>query len=220
MKAAPIFFDPHDIRAILREHRHPYSGKSRALTCFLDLWIFCSNVPKGFAIEYFTEEEPGHFLVISDKEGGEFPPSFDPWITCPWGRAGSRLWIQEDYFPTSSGTIYQADAPDILPPYKWHHGFTMPRKYSRIMLEILKTSIQRPQDLTCREAQREGVECVGYDAETSATMWKNYMDDTHPFSSPRDSFLSLWTKRYGKTAVALNQWNWTIEFKIIEIKEN
>lgn len=53
---------------------------------------FCANVPEGFAVNYFVEELPGEWLAISDKEGGEFPSSFKPWIKCPYGTVGNRFY--------------------------------------------------------------------------------------------------------------------------------
>lgn len=89
IKERPILMSAPMVRAI------PEGKTQTRRTRGLDK--FCANVPEGFAIDYFVEELPGEWLAISDKEGGEFPSSFKPWIKCPYGKAGDRLWVKEPW---------------------------------------------------------------------------------------------------------------------------
>lgn len=89
IKERPIIMSAPMVRAI------PEGKTQTRRTRGLDK--FCANVPEGFAIDYFEEELPGEWLAISYKEGGEFPLYFNPWIKCPYGNVGDRLWVRETF---------------------------------------------------------------------------------------------------------------------------
>jgi len=85
---------------------------------------------------------------------------------CPLGQPGDRLWVRETWrgLPDYDDTFeYRADwsveeenkYPKLLP---WKPSIHMPRKASRITLEITKVMVERLQDISEDDARAEGVE--------------------------------------------------------------
>lgn len=243
IKERPILFSEDMVRALIRDYHNPgqyknQTRRTRGLDRFNDFPKYLEE--KGWEILEFIEEEPDFWLAISNDESGEFPDVFDPWVECPYGKKGDRLWVRETFFevyndrlqPTGEycyaathqgyvnvldedgGIKINKDGSDASP---WKSSIHMPRKASRILLEITEIRIERLQEITWRDAQLEGIECVWYDEETDACLWKDYTGKTHGFISQRDSYFSLWEKINGPASVALNPWVWVIKFKVLTI---
>ena len=54
---------------------------------------------RGWEIQEFLEVEPGLWLAVSNDDEGDFPDDdFNPWVRCPYGKAGDRLWVRETFF--------------------------------------------------------------------------------------------------------------------------
>lgn len=87
---------------------------------------------------------------------------------CKYGIAGDRLWVREtwqsaaamgvchasdDYF------VYRATDPDweTCEGWQWRPSIFMPRKASRITLEITDVRAERLQDITNKDARAEGL---------------------------------------------------------------
>lgn len=97
IKERPLPFSPDMVLATLRGWK-TQTSRTRGLERFNnppewtvgphgDTWEIC----------YFVEEEPGRWLAISNDETGEFPGDFDPWVKCPYGKTGDRLWVREPW---------------------------------------------------------------------------------------------------------------------------
>lgn len=146
-------------------------------------------------------------------------------IKCPYGGYGDRLWVKEtfnyvpgDGEPNDFGIHYRADNTilwwrdncNILdyPVYtKQRPSIFMPRKYSRILLEITEIRVQRIQDISEPDAQAEGTKYFGdIDYSRGITYRKRYSE--------------LWDKINAKRGHewANNDWVWVIEFKRVEAK--
>lgn len=100
VKERPIPFGSDMIRALIREYYNPGQCKNQTRrTRGLDRF---NNLPaplteKGWEIQKFIEEEPGLWLAVSNDESGEFPDIFNPWVKCPYGKVGDRLWVREPW---------------------------------------------------------------------------------------------------------------------------
>lgn len=86
-------------------------------------------------------------------------------LHCPYGATGDRMWVKEPYrFDDFSPEepIYQADIPeqamreagDVV---RWRHVWFMPKRISRLRLEIVSIRVERVQDITTEEVAAEGV---------------------------------------------------------------
>ncbi|QXO41662.1 hypothetical protein JA116_13420 [Morganella morganii] len=152
---------------------------------------------------------------------GDSPLLKDPIrLNCPVGKVGDRLWVRETFGlrvvrDAAGGTgefiTYRASKPDAVYctcasgsviPMKWKSPAQMPRRSSRILLEITGVRVERLQDISQEDAQAEGFE--GYDDDVSGGM------------SPYSEFSQAWTDIYGKDSWRENAWVWVIEFKQIQ----
>jgi len=119
----------------------------------------------------------------------------------PYGRPGDRLWVKEtfalDVPGCSSRVTYRADHIDLKgdgpQPIKWSPSIFMPRKLSRITLEIIKIRVERVQEITDNDIHAEGLAPIG----------DKYL-----------CFADLWDSIYAKQGFGWgeNPWVWVIEF--------
>lgn len=137
--------------------------------------------------------------VVSPADGG--PPR------CPYGIPGDRLWVREAWAPhpqDTSTAFYRAtvEAEPGFPVWSspWRPSIHMPRWASRITLEITRLRVERLQDITDEDLEREGLQEVidaGVDHD----------------GTPRDAWRALWTAINGSESWTANPWVWVIEFK-------
>jgi hypothetical protein len=150
---------------------------------------------------------------------------------CPYGRAGERLWVRETwgYYRPFAGDVtdrilYKADLDEcgqcpleldgetvmvnVREPYK--PSIHMPRKASRLLLEIVSLGAERLREIDAEGAQAEG--CSGRYGKDSDGIKQE-------FWSPEEAFAELWDDINGKRAGCTweaNPWVWVINFKRIE----
>jgi hypothetical protein len=112
----------------------------------------------------------------------------------PQGKPGDRLWVRETWRPVLSnvGTriMYRADGEG--PRWAvWHPSIFMPRRASRITLEITDVQMERLQDITDQDARAEG-----------CAIWTSVGGRTTPLTvkTARDEFAELWDRINGKRA--------------------
>ena len=98
IKEHPIQFEADMIRALLQEYSTPGEHKNQTrrtygLNQFNDLPEALKE--RGWEIQEFIEES-GSWLAVSEEGSGKFSDIFIPWIECPYGKVGDRLWVQEE----------------------------------------------------------------------------------------------------------------------------
>ena len=154
-----------------------------------------------------------------------FSPQFPP-VRCPYGKPGDRLWVREtwqaffdDEVPTErprgprhtlgqparpdrkSFVFYKADGPEPVHPdgfqALWKSPIQLPRKYSRITLEVTGVRVERLQDISRGDAMAEGCPFPNMAYGTSPTQW----------------FKDQWIDIYGPGEWRSNPWVWVVEFK-------
>lgn len=124
---------------------------------------------------------------------------------CPYGQPGDRLWVRETWMYWGSlkepPILYRADGD--WAGGAWRPSIHMPRKYSRLTLEVVEVRVQRVQEITEDDAVAEGMEVVPIGTAT----WSN-----------RQSFSIYWDQINGKRGFtwASNPWVWVVEFKVVE----
>jgi hypothetical protein len=93
----------------------------------------------------------------------------------------------------------------------WRPSIHMPRRASRIMLEITEARIERLQDISMTDADAEGVRREETDLgrlyfapDAGANDWSR---------DPRDAFRDLWESINGVGSWQANPWVWAITFR-------
>ena len=91
---------------------------------------------------------------------------------------GDRLWVKETWdsdctcgSPDCNGVIYKAGYEGKIIPDKWRPSLFMPRKYSRITLEITDIKAQRLQNITNDDIVREGSYTLGQGNKYYSELW-------------------------------------------------
>ena len=166
-------------------------------------------------------------------ESGEWGWSLDgeiagPFIRCPYGQPGDRLWVKEVWRPIRVGPNkvtyieYRADGARIYKDHTyqpswskeepWRSSLFMPRKYSRIDLEITNIRAERLQDISEEDAKAEGITGpfdVGYPA------YRMPGDSKPRYSRPSGAFEDYWNLLNAKRGFgwSVNPWVWALSFK-------
>lgn len=171
-----------------------------------------------------------HRCTVSNKRGG--PTGYTS--ECPYGQPGDRLWVREAFLPCNGiGDVHPVEIgsasyvcfrdgsqnfkvggyfEDNKDPQackwprnaKWRPSIHMPRWASRINLEVTGVRVERLQDITEEEAEREG-----------AALCEHFTDAKrgHPLQPHKTAFAWLWNKINGRDSWAANPWVWVVEFK-------
>ncbi len=193
MKERSILFSSNMVKAILENRktmtRRPMKAQPWKNNVGQWLWTW---KPKNNAVAFWPEIS--HY--------GPLP------FLCPYGVPGDRLWVREKHaycpcdFKDTNGIIYAADEKhnEYVASFEWRPSIHMKREFSRIILEITNGRVERLQEITEEDAEREGM-----DGHCSM--------DKMTWSTPREQFIELWESIYGKGAWNLNPWVWCISFR-------
>ena len=143
------------------------------------------------------KEKPPYFLVDEGRpiwadKYGDYHDRYSP-----YGIPGDRLWVRETWAQDLHGEIFYA-ADHLNKPStveKWKPSIFMPRKISRITLEIVNIRVERVQDITETDALAEGI----IPSEIGITN--------------KTCYQLLWDHINGAGDWKLNPWVFVIEFK-------
>jgi hypothetical protein len=141
---------------------------------------------------------------------------------CPHGAPGDRLWVRETWAVQHE---YDAAAPsEIGASARWHYAATedlgglrkrpsifLPRRGSRILLEITDVRVQRLQEISEGDARAEGAQksWTAADLIDRAAGWPR-------LASYRSGFQSLWESINGTGSWDANPLVWAITFQRLE----
>jgi hypothetical protein len=188
-----------------------------------------SKVPTG-AMKTFADNGYLH-VACRPEEGLENQP--ENWTReriYPKWNVGDRAWVRETWMPfdrdhhiadikfayrASCGADSDEIRRDYIKSgrdYRWRPSIHMPRKASRITLEITGVKVERLQHLADKDARAEGI----IDYQQGPLMHQCGLDewnpeDRQPFA--RDAFAVLWNKINGAGDWESNPWVWAISFK-------
>lgn len=164
----------------------------------------------------------------------EQPPSTvrgRPWCSvedmineCPYGHVGDRLWVRETWANVDQGdgtsvVEYRADTGNKYPGHwpedmgddsecgRWKPSIHMPRKASRITLEIVDIRVERLKQISEDDAEAEGA-IIGHYYSGSYREPKTY----------KQAFSDLWNSINEKRGFSWrkNPWVWAVQFKMIK----
>jgi hypothetical protein len=127
-----------------------------------------------------------------------------------------RLWVREKFsahmyddgiWYWANGNIADADSyPPTSPIF-------MPRKVSRITLEVTSVRVERVQDISEADAWAEGIDEVDGEIDDAA-ICKAAKEARCSFEDAKATYGALWDSINGKRAPwASNPWCWAVEFR-------
>ena len=143
----------------------------------------------------------------------------------PYGRIGDRLWVRESahqaYGADSMFSAYSADGSFVrddegVRVFWWYSrdkcpSIHLPRRFSRILLEITDVRLEQLWDITESDCVSEGIKGHG---TPFGDWWEDYSSDSNPLlPHPYASYKTLWEKINGTASWNSNPWVWVIEFK-------
>jgi hypothetical protein len=191
MKERPILFSAPMVRALLG------GKKTQTRRIVKKLHPDCR--------EMIAHDQVGGLFVCRDASSRcvQMLPS-------PYGRPGNRLWVKETFAPmgdaqSPSSVRYRADRE--YPRVKWKPSIFMPRRASRILLEVVSVHAERLQDISEADAMAEGIH---QPAERAA----ENLDC--PGHSPQETYRELFESINGAGSWDANPWVWVIEFRRID----
>lgn len=164
MSERSILFKPEMVRAILntdwclcipmpRDYNIPSKWETRRPITRL----------KGFGAitEFQKTESPGYDFIFRNKRMlWNDVKSTRVLECCPYGKIGDKLWVRETFYqnPTNNKIFYRADDIHALDGlwFGWKPSIFMPRKLSRLTLEIINIRIERLQSISKPDISAEG----------------------------------------------------------------
>ncbi len=137
---------------------------------------------------------------------------------CPYGQPGHRLWVRETawYGPQTERVEYDADFDDAARATANGWGAVkrpsihMPRRASRIVLEVVNVRVERLQEISEEDANAEGCEAQG--GICSSPMEPVEYDGITALQAFADLWYFLNAKR-GHPWES-NPWVWVVEFEV------
>lgn len=133
---------------------------------------------------------------------------------------GQKLWVKETFKVNEppSGWIYRATDEAKLDPRDkrpWKPSIFMPRRASRITLEIESIRAERVQEISEQDAIAEGVESWIAVREPGFMRCRGIHNDNYH----RRQYEDLWESINGKGSWARSPWVWVIAFRQIGNEE-
>lgn len=161
-----------------------------------------------------------------DKRTGEIYPGKgifgasdgDQDFPCRYGQPGDLLWVKETHTIAAGDVLYRAtdeDDPLITEKTKWKPSIFMPRKYSRLTLEITRIRVERVQEISEADAIAEGIEISTLAKLNGLALRKQGRN----VSDAVVQYGVLWESINGPGSWAANPWVWVIEFKRVKHAE-
>lgn len=220
MKERPILFSGAMVRAIL-ELLKTQTRRATGLDRFNedpDAWELLTREEYGTDANPYVagvDRKKSEISVAAFKPKGGSVEDFQL-AACPYGKPGDQLWVRETFAQVSGdcrdesngegdGWLYRASWDGVELKGCWKPSIHMPRKASRIQLEIVDISIERLQDISEGDAEAEGVDlyCDG-----------GYVEGC----GYRMSFCELWCAINGPESWTKNPWVWVVKFKRLEVQ--
>ena len=176
--------------------------------------------PTGFD---YKGDDGGNPLLPKDS-GHYWMDGYAMWRPrrCPYGQVGDRLWVRETWATEkridrfSPSYIGNAGDVPLWYPYdpriledrvergKWRPSIHMPRWASRITLEITGVKVERVQDISPQDIEREGLTPPS--------------DSLNWVGTFQNNFRLLWDSINAKRGYGwdVNPWDFALTFKVVE----
>lgn len=128
------------------------------------------------------------------------------WIS-PYGQRGNanrepdRLWVRETWAPLGPHAALHQATNSGHPVARWKPSIHMPRWASRLTLEVVSVRVERVQDISYDDCEKEGITREQVEAEGNC-----------PVAAYAELWESINSKREG-CAWSDNPWVWVVEFR-------
>lgn len=222
-KEYSILLSDDEIRAVMREYERPGTGK-RAIRRTPGFYQI-NKRPDDWCVDPLSVECMASCRMINMQTGEVVH------VYKPYGKVGTRLWVKEDYMggKRQGRVLYRvSEQPETVNvdlktalrrgiKSSWNKALFMPRSAARIVVEVTDVRVERLKDVSWLDAFKEGVECVWYDEETSAEMYRNYLHPERRCLRAVESFYTMWESLYGRVGLQLNYWCWVYEFRVLTV---
>lgn len=231
----PILFSAAMILALLDGRKTQTRRPLKPQPISTQLWG--SGVPNSL---------PTHFCVHA-RFAEPYPAALkpfdvgDPWLPCPYGKVGDRLWCRETwcnqfdengsalensaYYRADGTEVRHVDGDGLLVYCKdgseaspWRPSIFMPRWASRITLEITDIRTQRLHDLSEADALAEGLTRVDDGERLEPFRYRYGVGDNVTNRTAVAAYAHLWdslnkSRGYGWDT---NPWVWVLTFRRVE----
>lgn len=158
-------------------------------------------------------------------------------VVCPYGQVGDELWVREAFKYLEGyksegeggdfGIEYLADGEEVWfvdngekmtypVDERKRPSIHMPQWASRITLKITSIRVERLQDITEEDAEKEGVDdrlcldCGNLESEEAHWVCEADYDPEYSYVG---GFKALWNKINGKDSYDKNPWVWVVGFE-------
>lgn len=188
MKARPILFSGEMVRALLDGRK----GQTRRV-------VKAVHIKKASTCRL---HQAWKLLCGCLKKPGAY---------CPYGQPGDLLWVKESWRkPTGGELLYGYRLDTESNDVKWENSMFMPRKASRLTLEIKDIRVERVQDISEEDAKAEGSQIAIADLPKPCQQaaW-----------SEKQQFSRIWDFINNKPGKSWddNPWVWVVVFKVHQI---
>lgn len=143
---------------------------------------------------------------------------------CPYGRVGDQLWVKETWCTIKSLNHvkpsnlnddciieFRADSHFVHgvsdTSQKWRSSLFMPRRFSRITLQITNIRIEQLNECSESDAIAEGV---------SANLIIRLPTKQEVCKTAKEYYHDLWESIHGTGSWNLNPWVWVVEFSYVK----
>jgi hypothetical protein len=223
MKARPILFSGAMVRALLdgsktQTRRTVKDACNGVTTCIEknDEWpLYASDQHGAWHPRPCPYGKPGDLLWVRETIAYQWPDDCDNGRVYPddegddireFGRPIKQAECDILYAATDLDAAWMGDDGEPCNP-KWKPSIHMPRRASRITLEITGVRVEQLWDISESDAQAEGAQRLVYD-ENYNTFLKS---DKGTY---RTGFFGLWHYINGPESFEANPWLWVVEFKV------
>lgn len=151
---------------------------------------------------------------------------------CPYGKVGDLLWVRETFLELDRDHVIteryaykansDADTEELRKdyvkagrPYKWKPSIHMPKAAARIWLKVTNVRVERLHEITEEDAVKEGIDTTNGVPVGLTSHYVDYENSRNCYTSPINSFQSLWHSINGKESWDANPWAWVIEFEVV-----
>lgn len=196
MKERPIIMQAESVRAILDSRKTQTRRVIPADGPDDGGWWYWRRRTQVYA---WREDKPiaGYMGIVND---------------CPYGQPGDRLWAKETWTENAMGELlYKADWFGFESKgMGWKSPRFMPRRASRIVLELTDVRVERVQDISEADAKAEGAPRGYYERDT--------LDGTEAVPTTYYAgFRARWDDVNGKTYPwESNPWVWCLTFMRVQ----